>query len=95
MSISCVEGLQSRPARRHICESPHPHEAVGIVEVAKGAQDVCAHGLLRLDEHALEQRDQFVAASSRESEEGYTGDSIWSTKVSRFGGRTVYAGVTK
>src|ERR1700712_3211047 len=49
--------------RRHAGEGAEPDETVGIVAIAKRAEQTHAGGLLRLDEFALEQFDQFIAST--------------------------------
>jgi hypothetical protein len=47
----------------HVGKPAQPDEAVGIVQVAEGADDVHAFRFLALDELPFEQRDQLAAPS--------------------------------
>jgi hypothetical protein len=54
-------GVKGFPAGPHIAKPPDPDESIGIVEIAEGADHVSTERVLRLNERALEQRDQCVA----------------------------------
>jgi hypothetical protein len=56
-----VERGQAGGALRHAGKAAQPHEAVGRVQVAKLPHHGHAHGLLRVDERAVEQLDQRIA----------------------------------
>ncbi len=60
---AAVERAEAVGARGHVGEGAQPDEAVGVVEVAERAHDRDARVFLRLDELALEQRDEVVAAA--------------------------------
>jgi hypothetical protein len=79
---AAVERRERVAARGHVGEAAQPDEAVGVVEVAERGEHPCADRFLGLDEFALEQGDQVVAAARMqrvlaqlEHRDGVVGDS--------------------
>jgi hypothetical protein len=58
---AAVEGLEPPLACSHVAETAKPHEAVWIIEIPELAQQLHADRFLRLDELAVEKRDQCLA----------------------------------
>src|SRR5436190_9629671 len=56
-----IEFLQRSRARRHVGEAAEPDETIGIIHVAKLANDNDASRLLGLDELLFEKVDQHIA----------------------------------
>src|SRR5581483_3879467 len=61
-----VEARQRLASGAVVGESAQPHEVVGAIDVAELAEDANADGFLGLDELAVEQLDQLVAAAAAE-----------------------------
>ena len=50
----------------HIAKAAYPHEAIRVIQVAEGAQDVGSVLVLRLNETLLKERNQGIALAAVE-----------------------------
>ena len=55
-----VERLEGLTTTLHVCEAPHPHEALRAIQITELSKHFHTDGLLRLDELAVEEFDQHV-----------------------------------
>src|SRR5437899_10945857 len=59
-----VEGLQCCRTTRHVLKPSEPNESIGIIKIAKLAEDIHSQCFLWLDEFTIEQMDQHIAFSA-------------------------------
>src|SRR2546430_14126889 len=61
-----VESLQCCGTTRHVAKASEPNESIGIIKIAKLAEDIHSQCFLWLDEFTIVQIDQDIAFSSVE-----------------------------
>src|SRR5437867_2972217 len=59
-----VESLQCCRTTRHVAKASEPNESIGIIKIAKLAEDIHSQCFLWLDEFTIEQIDQHIAFSA-------------------------------
>src|SRR5439155_15123206 len=59
-----VEGLQCCRTTRHVLKPSEPNESIGIIKIAKLAEDIHSQCFLWFDQFAIEQIDQHITFSA-------------------------------
>ena len=59
-----VESLQCCGTTRHVAKASEPNESIGIIKIAKLAEDIHSQCFLWLDEFTIEQIDQHITFSA-------------------------------
>src|SRR5437867_13104619 len=59
-----VEGLQCCRTTHHVLKASEPNESIGIIKIAKLAEDIHSQCFLWFDEFTIEQIDQHITFSA-------------------------------